>query len=93
MLLMGDPGVAKSQMLGYIDRLAPRSKCPELGSIFTHFCTISYLVFNDFISDVVVVTLCFSCICRSVHNWAWQFWCRLNSSRHARSLDRGDGSW
>ena len=28
MLLMGDPGVAKSQMLGYIDRLAPRSKCP-----------------------------------------------------------------
>lgn len=29
MLLMGDPGVAKSQMLGYIDRLAPRSKCPE----------------------------------------------------------------
>ena len=23
---MGDPGVAKSQMLGYIDRLAPRSK-------------------------------------------------------------------
>lgn len=26
-LLMGDPGVAKSQMLAYIDRLAPRSKC------------------------------------------------------------------
>ncbi|KAM7444334.1 Mcm2-7 hexameric complex component [Porites harrisoni] len=25
-LLMGDPGVAKSQMLGYIDRLAPRSQ-------------------------------------------------------------------
>lgn len=25
-LLMGDPGVAKSQMLAYIDRLAPRSK-------------------------------------------------------------------
>jgi DNA replication licensing factor MCM7 len=24
--LMGDPGVAKSQLLGYIDRLAPRSK-------------------------------------------------------------------
>ena len=23
---MGDPGVAKSQMLAYIDRLAPRSK-------------------------------------------------------------------
>jgi len=23
---MGDPGVAKSQLLGYIDRLAPRSK-------------------------------------------------------------------
>ena len=26
MCLMGDPGVAKSQLLGYIDRLAPRSK-------------------------------------------------------------------
>lgn len=24
--LMGDPGVAKSQLLGYIDRLAPRSR-------------------------------------------------------------------
>lgn len=23
---MGDPGVAKSQLLSYIDRLAPRSK-------------------------------------------------------------------
>ena len=25
-LLMGDPGVAKSQMLSYIDRIAPRSE-------------------------------------------------------------------
>ncbi len=25
-LLMGEPGVAKSQLLGFIDRLAPRSK-------------------------------------------------------------------
>jgi len=24
---MGDPGVAKSQLLSFIDRLAPRSKC------------------------------------------------------------------
>ena len=24
--LMGDPGVAKSQLLGFIDRLAPRSQ-------------------------------------------------------------------
>ena len=32
--LMGDPGVAKSQLLGYIDRLAPRSKytwCVHVG--------------------------------------------------------------
>lgn len=29
-LLMGDPGVAKSQMLAYIDRLAPRSKLLHL---------------------------------------------------------------
>lgn len=28
--LMGDPGVAKSQLLGYIDRLAPRSKSSYL---------------------------------------------------------------
>ena len=30
--LMGDPGVAKSQLLGYIDRLAPRSQYTP------HFC-------------------------------------------------------
>lgn len=29
---MGDPGVAKSQLLSYIDRLAPRSEyCPVCG--------------------------------------------------------------
>lgn len=27
--LMGDPGVAKSQLLSYIDRLAPRSECGQ----------------------------------------------------------------
>lgn len=27
--LMGDPGVAKSQLLSYIDRLAPRSEFPS----------------------------------------------------------------
>lgn len=31
--LMGDPGVAKSQLLSYIDRLAPRSKILNLTSI------------------------------------------------------------
>ena len=34
MCLMGDPGVAKSQLLGYIDRLAPRSKCVFSCSVF-----------------------------------------------------------
>ena len=34
--LMGDPGVAKSQLLGYIDRLAPRSKL-ELSRVFQCF--------------------------------------------------------
>ena len=29
--LMGDPGVAKSQLLGYIDRLAPRSQYISIG--------------------------------------------------------------
>ena len=28
---MGDPGVAKSQLLSYIDRLAPRSEYQILG--------------------------------------------------------------
>lgn len=28
---MGDPGVAKSQLLSYIDRLAPRSEYRILG--------------------------------------------------------------
>ena len=41
--LMGDPGVAKSQLLGYIDRLAPRSKytwCVRVGwQIMTMFKT------------------------------------------------------
>ena len=32
--LMGDPGVAKSQLLGYIDRLAPRSE--YLSAAFTY---------------------------------------------------------
>ena len=29
-LLMGDPGVAKSQLLSYIDRLAARSECVKV---------------------------------------------------------------
>lgn len=39
--LMGDPGVAKSQLLSYIDRLAPRSESvarsisSSLGSLFS----------------------------------------------------------
>lgn len=39
--LMGDPGVAKSQLLSYIDRLAPRSESvarsfgSPLGSVFS----------------------------------------------------------
>ena len=39
---MGDPGVAKSQMLGYIDRLAPRSKS------FTNYyrtCRLGIVIF------------------------------------------------
>lgn len=31
--LMGDPGVAKSQLLSYIDRLAPRSEYWALGEV------------------------------------------------------------
>ena len=38
--LMGDPGVAKSQLLSYIDRLAHRSEWPlhflGVGIVYTH---------------------------------------------------------
>ncbi len=40
--LMGDPGVAKSQLLGYIDRLAPRSK----GCWIKHYCGRGDFIFN-----------------------------------------------
>jgi len=36
---MGDPGVAKSQLLNYIDRLAPRSKTRL--NFLHNFCVIT----------------------------------------------------
>ena len=36
---MGDPGVAKSQLLGYIDRLAPRS----MYALYHHYYVDNYL--------------------------------------------------
>jgi len=46
-LLMGDPGVAKSQMLAYIDRLAPRSKY----SMSNYFV---YYIVRDLVAKYVV---------------------------------------
>ena len=40
---MGDPGVAKSQMLAYIDRLAPRSK----------YSMSNYFVYYNIVRDLV----------------------------------------
>lgn len=39
--LMGDPGVAKSQLLGYIDRIAPRSTYRHV--IYLNISHFSYL--------------------------------------------------
>ena len=59
---MGDPGVAKSQMLGYIDRLAPRSKS------FTNYyrtCRLGIVIFwprfwfqNNFVMLLRKTELC-----------------------------------
>lgn len=53
--LMGDPGVAKSQLLSYIDRLAPRSEC--LHSMAPPSASVPRLT----------LPLC----CRSVHYGPW----------------------
>lgn len=42
--LMGDPGVAKSQLLSYIDRLAPRSESCLLSPIW--FNALSSMAFT-----------------------------------------------
>lgn len=41
---MGDPGVAKSQLLSYIDRLAPRSERPH--SVFFNISSLQEFSFH-----------------------------------------------
>lgn len=72
--LMGDPGVAKSQLLGYINRLAPRSELEHVVHTYIH-------------SEIYVPHHLYL---RSIYNWTWFIRSRFNSGRNERSYDWGD---
>lgn len=82
--LMGDPGVAKSQLLGYIDRLAPRSKFSGRGwqQISRHTlaqttcCGVIRLLDNTVLLN-----------CRSVHDWPRFLGRRVDGGGHEGPAD------
>ena len=70
---MGDPGVAKSQLLSYVDRLAPRS-------MLQFVIYRSYIVIHN---CFLINTLS----CRSIDFWAWILRSRSDCFHHEGPRD------